>query len=59
MSKTCPYPFRYNADYRKAEAERPYKEDSDSEDDDKNSTGPPTEESDEDDILYLDADQDR
>lgn len=58
MSKSCPYPFRYNADYRKAEAERPYKEDSDSEDD-KNSTGQPTEESDEDDISYLEADQDR
>lgn len=59
MSQTWPYPFRYNAEYRKAEAELPYNEDSDREEDDKNSTEQPTEDSDEDDTSYLDADQDR
>lgn len=45
--KICPYPFKYNAEYRKVEAERPCKEDSDS-DDEKNSNRPTAEESEDD-----------
>lgn len=37
-SKVCPYPFRYNADYRKVELQYQHKKDSDTEDESEKSS---------------------
>lgn len=61
ITQTCPYPFRYNAEYRKAESERVYKDESENEDDiERNSSGPlsQSDESEGDDMSSLEADQD-
>lgn len=61
VPKTSPYPFRYNAEYRKVESEQAFKEESENEDDvESNSNGPPShyEDSEGDDLSSLEAEQD-